>query len=307
MSRPLSRRGFLLGAGAATAGAVLVPDLRALLAPEAVPTTYKHFPALGTRVSIAVRHPDTRLARVGIRAAIRAVFEVHQTMTLHEPSPLTLLNDRAGPHAQVVPDSLWQVLQASGRLYAQTGGLFDASLGRWASVELETERQAVRLHQPDMGIDLNGIAKGYAVDCAAAALRQAGLVHFLVNAGGDLYAAGCESEASEGWVIHLHAGTPQAVPLRSFTISNQAVATSGNTVRPAGPDGQPTPHLKHPSLGWPAAAPLLATAIAPTAMAADAWSTAAFVGAPTELAQRRSSVAGVALYRAEVDGRILPI
>jgi thiamine biosynthesis lipoprotein len=270
----MNRRTLLLGLGASTAGALLLPRLGGLIG-GGVPTIRQQLPALGTLVTISVRCTDTQLARQSIGTAARAIMAVHQTMTLFGPSPLTDLNTLGLHSAQRVPDGLWEVLQASGRLHALSAGLFDPTLGHWHQVQLLGDERSVQLHDPAAQIDLNGIAKGYAVDCAVQVLRAAGLTDFLVNAGGDIYAAGSESEWTRSWTIGLHLGRPDPNPVHSFQISEQAIATSGNVH---------TEHLRHPLLGEPLMPPRLSTAIAPTVIEADAWSTAAFVGElPTEL------------------------
>ncbi len=327
MNRPLTRRRFLGGMGSLVLGAALVPDLRVFFkgTDDGEPPIYQHVPVLGTRVSFAVRHSDARLVRDAIRAAVRAVFDVHQTMTLYEPSPLTFLNANGLERAQQVPDSLWAVLQASRDLHQQTGGLFDATMGRlnqrlrreavagrevpsearvatmmagtgWSHVSMDEEHRSVCFSHPNTALDFNGIAKGYAVDQAVKALREAGLQHFLVNAGGDLYAAGTASPQSRGWPIRLEQAVPGGGPLRSFEVSERAVATSGNGFQPHGSDGQRIEHLVHPALGVPAGDFVTATALASTAVAADAWATAAFVGDPSFLVQKLPTSGGPEIH-----------
>jgi thiamine biosynthesis lipoprotein len=293
-------------------------------------------PVLGTRVSFAVRHSDEREARDAIRAAVGAIFEVHQTMTLHEPSPLTYLNKRGIESPVEVPASLWSILQASRNLHQQTGGLFDATLGRlvrrlhhvgargdarpsdkeiasllagvgFEHVVMDEGRRTVGFSHPDTALDFNGIAKGYAVDQAVGVLRRAGIEHFLVNAGGDLYAAGRASPESEGWPIRLDSTEPGQPPLATFQISDRAVATSGNTFQRTGPLGHTIEHLVHPGLGVPTGDFVTASAIAQTAMEADVWATAAFVGQPSVLTGILPYRGGPELHLVDASRRVLSI
>lgn len=84
-------------------------------------------------------------------------------------------------------------------------------------------RNRVRATAP-IDIDLGGIAKGYAVDCAVNALRRAGARAGLVNAGGDLRVFG-----TGAWtpVRVRHPGDP-AVAAPLFELQDAAVATSGD-------------------------------------------------------------------------------
>jgi thiamine biosynthesis lipoprotein len=71
-------------------------------------------------------------------------------------------------------------------------------------------------------IDLGGIAKGYAVDQAVAALRSHGLTSGLVNAGGDLRCFGVPQP------IHLRAPQNPTALLHLGTLANAAIATSAD-------------------------------------------------------------------------------
>ncbi len=317
MSNKLSRRAALSGLGAACAGVLLVPDLRSLFrsgashSGDAARPFARQVPVLGTRVSLVVRHRDERLAEHAIRQATRALFEVHGTMTRHEPSPLTALNRYGAQEPQLMPSSVLTVLERSRELHSATGGLFDATMGRltrelqlfmesnqrlprdqelahhlegtgWSQVLVDPNKRTISLAHPNLELDFDGIAKGYAVDRAALALRVQGMEHFLVNAGGDLYAAGVPAADEEGWPIgiELPGGGGAA---HTLVISDQAVATSGNYFRPRLPDGQVIRHLLNPRLASPTGEFASATVVAKSTMDADAWSTAAFIGKPPEV------------------------
>jgi thiamine biosynthesis lipoprotein len=246
--------------------------------------------ALGTRVTFLVRHSDVRHARASIDRAIGAIFDVHATMTLHDESPLTVLNRRGSVRPVQVPSSLIEVLSASQRITNATAGAFDASVGGrqvgMENVEVDDANRTVRLHHANTALDFNGIAKGYAVDRATAELRRSGIQHFIVNAGGDLYAAGLASPDKEGWDIHLENPQPGSAPLHHWLLSDRAVATSGNAYRPKQEDGQPRAHLTEPATGRGSRQYVSTTVIADSALEADAWSTALFVGDPAEMMRR---------------------
>jgi thiamine biosynthesis lipoprotein len=103
------------------------------------------------------------------------------------------------------------VLAAAIELHRRSGGLFDIAVAgelqrmgllpdddephgataraSTAQISLLPDRTVRYLH-PGVRIDLGGIAKGYAVDCAVQALQAHGVCSGLVNAGGDLRAFG---------------------------------------------------------------------------------------------------------------------
>ena len=290
---PLTRRRLLTGTAALLATATLpTPHLRA--APR-----LKAFHALGTTVRFWGWHEDERLARAAAAEAVRAVFAIHEAMTPFEPSPLRRVNELAHERAVEVPRVLFGLLQRCQALYEETGGRFDVTVGglmAWRrrvrsgaiprlpamqaalagvgmdNLVLEPETRRVRLAHPATQLDLGGVAKGFAVDQAIAAFRARGVTNVLVEAGGDLYASGFPNPGTVGWAVDI-ADPRGGRPLRTVTVTDRAVATSGNY-------HQPAPHLLDPHSGSTPAVVRSATVLAPDTTTADAWATACFVGAP---------------------------
>ncbi len=134
------------------------------------------------------------------------------------------------------------------------------------------EKDGLTIRTPEgTRIDLGGIAKGYAADRAAEAMKKAGVSSGLVNAGGDIATFG-----ERTWKIGIKhpggAGVFATIPVR-----NRAVATSGNYERFFVVDGMRYCHLLDPATGLPAQGRLSATVLADTCAEADAWATALFV------------------------------
>ncbi len=136
-----------------------------------------------------------------------------------------------------------------------------------------------------MAIDLGGIAKGYAVDRAVAALRAHGIERGLVNAGGDLYAVG-RSEDGDPWRVGIrHPEDPRRL-LGELAIEDAAVATSGDYERAFRHAGRTFHHLLDPRTAAPReAAPHSVSVQAASCLEADAAATAAF-GMGSEAAVR---------------------
>jgi thiamine biosynthesis lipoprotein len=249
----------------------------------------------------------------GLDAAFAALQRVDDRMTLFRPSELTTLN-QAG-RARLSADTstvLWHALEMA---YA-TGGAFDPTveplvrasghLGgkprrlrrceRWrllsrvgtAHVHLDPATREVRL-DPGTRLDFGGIAKGYAVDLAIAALRKAGASGGLVDLGGS-------SLGVFGMPTTVAVRDPEsadAPPWATFTLDGAALASSGGDQRPG--------HILDPRTGQPARQVLATTVVAASAMEADALSTAVFVLDAEEgqaLLARRGA-AGLVLSREE--------
>ena len=152
--------------------------------------------ALGTSVVIEAEAADEAGARRGLAAAFAQVEAVAAAMDPEAPASDVARLNRALPGEPVeVGELTAAVLRFAGQLHRHSEGAFDPCLpgrpGTLAQLELRGEgpRTWARCTVP-LTLDLGGIAKGFAVDRAVAALRAAGCTRGLVNAGGDLRAFG---------------------------------------------------------------------------------------------------------------------
>ncbi len=161
-------------------------------------------PLLGTLVTVWAEGPAGPV-REGISNALKDVDLVHRRMSFFDPaSDVSLMNRRARGETIFVHPHTARVLRAALRLSALSHGVFDVTVGgplaqagfgpgrvrtfpaggRFSHIRVGPGR-GVRFLKP-LWVDLGGIAKGYAVDLALAALRRAGVRRGGVNAGGDV-------------------------------------------------------------------------------------------------------------------------
>ena len=144
-----------------------------------------------------------------------------------------------------------------------------AGAGRgWRQLRL---RDGLLERPPGLKIDSGGLAKGLFADLIAE--RLAGT--FAIDCGGDLRIGGAPREIQ----VADPFGGP---PLHTFTLAGCGVATSGIGRRSwIGPDGRPAHHLLDAASGRPAFTGIVqATAIAPTALEAEARAKAAVLTGP---------------------------
>ncbi|MDR1540621.1 MAG: FAD:protein FMN transferase [Clostridiales bacterium] len=129
-----------------------------------------------------------------------------------------------------------------------------------------------------MLIDLGGIAKGYACDIAAQALRERGVQRAILDYGGNIYALG-EKADGEKWRVGIRNPVLGADGyICVYEASDQAVVTSGGYERNFEQGGVTYHHILDPKTGYPAQSSLLsATIISKLSADADALSTACFV------------------------------
>lgn len=167
-------------------------------------------PWLGTLVSIRVEGLPEAETHRAIDEAFREIATVHRLMSFHNPaSDVARLNREAAEHPVEVHPWTWSVLECAQECSRISEGCFDISVGAdlvqrgvlphpdgaeppqdgsWREIALLPACR-IAFHRP-LWIDLGGIAKGFAVDCATECLAQFGPLHTVVNAGGDIRVAG---------------------------------------------------------------------------------------------------------------------
>jgi len=147
----------------------------------------------------------------------------------------------------------------------------------YRDVLLDPERRTITLLRP-LILDLGAVAKGLAIDLAARELQP--FKNFAIDAGGDLFLGGCNADG-EPWSVGIRHPRRDNELIETLRVSSQAVCTSGDYERRIRGEGDDH-HILDPRAGISAQTVASATVVAPTAMLADALSTAAFVLGPDE-------------------------
>jgi len=151
----------------------------------------------------------------------------------------------------------------------------------YKKLDFSTDPQGLRKQVEGLEIDLSSIAPGYTVDRIAAILRKHEASSFLVELGGEVYAAGRRADGS-GWRVAIErpgVGKPEmqtAVP-----ISNAAIATAGGSRHFFEYEGKRYSHVIDPATGRPVEHTLSAvTVAADSCVEADGWDTPLLVLGP---------------------------
>jgi thiamine biosynthesis lipoprotein len=131
-----------------------------------------------------------------------------------------------------------------------------------------------------MRVDLGGIAKGFALDQAAAAMRAAGAAGGMADLGGNIVVFGIAPGGGRGWAIGIRDPRGQGI-LGSVVLDSGSVATSGDYERFFERDGIRYSHIVDPRSAEPARGIAQVTVAAPDGITADALSTALFILGPT--------------------------
>jgi len=203
--------------------------------------------------------PASPLLRHAVAAALLAA---RRTGGLADPTLLGALEDAgyATSRAGVEPASLRDALRAAPPRRAASPA------ARWREVHVDHAAGTI-VRPPGLRLDLGGSAKGLAADWAAR--RLAPCERFAVDCGGDVRLGGTHDVGVRGTAERLR-------------VTDGAVATSGLDRRVwQRADGGYAHHLLDPATGRPAWTGLIAaTALAPTALEAEALAKAALLSGP---------------------------
>lgn len=294
----ISRRTVLLG----TAGLVLAASMPVRAAAAQVLGGR----AFGSYWRLTI--PDNvngGLAGESVETVIRLI---DNAMSPYLPaSDLSRFNESKSTNWAPMSDVTSAVIDTALHVAARTGGAFDPTVGpivgrfgfgpihdgstTGSYLGLDVRAGAVRKYIPDLTIDLCGVAKGHALDLAAAALSDVGIGDFLLELGGEVFAQGTHP-AGRPWQVGVE--RPFARPTtvaRVIRPSGMALATSGVATQGYSVGQRFYSHVIDPSLGEPAENSIASVSVLmPTGAAADAYATALMAMGPE---------AGVAFARAE--------
>lgn len=298
-ARPTRRQMIALGVGVFAVTAV--PFLRT----RRSRLVRRTVPLMGTLAEVGVVHDRPVYAHAAIDSALDALREVERLMTrFTAESDVGRVNRLAGGEAVEVTPATAEVLAASLDWAVASDGRFDPCLARVAELwdvthrteppppgqvrpfagrrfyrALDLDRGAtarVRLTDSDAAVDLGGIAKGYGVDRAVAALREWGVDRGLVNVGGDLYALGT-SEDGDPWQVGIRSPSDPDRLTGTVTLADAAIATSGDYEQYFIAGGRRYHHLLDPATAAPRRTVTHSVTVrASTCLAADAAATAVF-------------------------------
>lgn len=198
-------------------------------------------PLLGTLVDIRVDAEAAQAAHA-IEAAFAVVEQIHHLMSFHETNSDVSRINAADAHCAVnIDPHTYRVLAFARHIGDLSDGAFDIAVadilvkdgflpnnrkgslpaGAATYRDLDLLPDNCVQWQQHGWIDLGGIAKGYAVDCAVETLQSHGIRHGVVNAGGDLR---CFGEAES---IHVRQPNSPTTLMHLGWLRDCAMATSG--------------------------------------------------------------------------------
>ena len=257
---------------------------------------------MGTEVSVYLWADDDKTGREAVDAVFREVARLDELMSTYiEDSMISEVNREAANRPVPVSEELFRLITRSLDISVLTRGAFDItfdSVGQhydfrehrrpddatisaelphlnYRLVETNPDDMTIRFLEKGVRINLGGIAKGYAVERGIEIVRQYGIMHARVTAGGDSRLLG--DRRGQPWMVGVQDPRDADKIAVTIPLENEAISTSGDYERYFDEDGQRYHHIIVPSTGRPAGEVHSTTIIGPDAVLTDALSTSVFV------------------------------
>ncbi len=265
--------------------------------------------AMATTFEVIIINDDEKYARQVAAAAFDEVNRLEAELSRFvENSDISRINNLPANQPLVLGLNAFKCLQLSCRIYVETNGAFDVTIGPLMNLrrnengglrvpteqelnhahqhtgtnllQLTEDEHSIKLLASPVRIDLGGIGKGYAVDRMAELLREWSIDTALISGGYSSVLALDAPAGTKGWPLTLSNPTNRKEILARPNLHGRALGSSGLK------KGQ---HIIDPRTNQPVKNKLAAWSSAPDAATADALSTAFMVMSTDEIEQYCSS------------------
>ena len=240
----------------------------------------------GTTYHITLLH-DTSIS---FQKSIDSLFDsVNNALSTYIPtSAISKIN--SGDTTIVVDPYFREVLQKSKRIFKETDGFFDPTVGHlvnaWgfgpekSKIQLDSalvlkkmelvgldkislDKGKLKKDYPGMYLDFNSIAKGFGVDVVGRFLESKNCTNYLVEIGGEIRTRGKNAKGKR-WRVAIE--NPNTDGTQTFyttlELSNESMATSGNYRKYRITDsGQKYVHTVNPKTGFATESNLLSATV----------------------------------------------
>ncbi len=249
-------------------------------------------------------------------------------------SEISLFNQQTSSNWIPVHPNLLTLVELSHSISEQTHGAFDITIGALMKVwgfgpfkkkldvlpsdkeiaaakknvdyrQLLTRKSppALKKTNPNLYVDVSGIAQGYSVDLIAEFLDSLGLKNYMVEIGGEIKARG-QKPAGKEWELALEDPSMEPLNAARVHVVNKGLTTAGDYRDYFEKDGKRFSHTIDPRIGKPIQHTMASvTVIANSAAEADGWDTALLVMGPEETRKLTREKKLAALMILRKDGR----
>jgi thiamine biosynthesis lipoprotein len=308
-------------------GARHTPSPPSPAAPGATPTAPQEAPPIvvkrtremmGTIIQMTVLDvPEERVAPV-LDAALDEMKRLENLLSeWREDSEISQINRAAGLHPVRVSQETLDNVRVGLEVSKWSDGAFDLSwaalrglylfqpgqervptdqelaerlpLVNYKNIVLDEHKQTVFLRRKGMLLGTGGIAKGYALERAAAILERAGIQNFMFFGGGQVVVHG--KKGNRGWRVGVQ--HPRLDDYFAFIESERgSIATSGDYEHAFFRDGKRWHHIIDLKTGKPVEHTAAVTVISDSAFYADAIDTALFIMGPQKALAKLATAPG---------------
>ncbi|MHB1306041.1 MAG: FAD:protein FMN transferase [Limisphaerales bacterium] len=263
--------------------------------------------AMNTRFEVVLHGENPVALRAAADQALEEIERLEGQLTVFRPtSEISRVNRSASGEPVRVSPPVFHLLERARQLSLATGGAFDPTVGplleAWGfvggrgrmatpeavaeartcvgmeGVELNEVSFTVRFTRAGMSLDLGAIGKGYALDCAAEILREAGVVSGFLHGGTSSSLAIGRPGDADAWVVAVEdpRGKPEQPrpPLAKWRLEDESLGVSGIHGKAFHAGNRVFGHVLDPRTGQPVQGSWMAAVASASAADSDALSTA---------------------------------
>jgi thiamine biosynthesis lipoprotein len=270
-------------------------------------------------------------AEAGLDAASAVLFDLDRRLDPEEAGSEVYAVNHADGEPVKVTEPVYRMLETAAAIWSDSGGALDPTIyplvKAWGFIDgnyrvpSEEELQALLSHV-DMGavrlegdtvrlpagmeLSFGALAKGYAAQAAAEAMRDAGVSAAVLSLGGNVQTLGTKPDGKP-WSVAVQDpfDTGDYAGLLQLGGGTAAV-TSGGYQRFFEQDGVTYHHILDPATGMPSHSGLVsATVVCDDGTKADALSTAAFILGEQKSLELREKLGGFELVLITEDRRVI--
>jgi thiamine biosynthesis lipoprotein len=284
---------------------------------------------MGTRVSVELWADDEARGRELAAEIMREYRRIDDAMSTYKPdSEISRVNEHAADAPMKISDELFTLVERSLELSEASGGAFDItydSVGYlydfrarqrpteeqiaallpavdYRHVVLDPNERTIFFKTKGVRINLGGIAKGYVVERAAAILRERGVEHAILNAGGDTRVLG--DRRGQPWIVGIRHPRNDGEIVTRLPLVDEAISTGGDYERYFEENGRRYHHILNPATGRPTEGILTVTVIGPDGTLTDGLDTAIFVLGPEKGLELIESYPGYEAIIVDATGKV---
>ncbi len=261
---------------------------------------------MGTIVQIKVSinpKDDEMKARKDIDEAFKEIGRVENVFSTFKPySEISKINRLKPNEGLMISDEAFWLIKKSIDYNKKTQGVFDITvkplIDLWERakrtkiipkdeeikealtkvgsdyISLNSSDKTISFTRSGMGIDLGGVAKGYAADRAIKILRENGIKNAIVASGGDMYCLGRKSRR-QTWKVGIQHPRNRNEILLKLALEDKSINTSGDYERFFVLNNRRYSHIIDPRTGYPIGDNVVsATVIAEDSATSDILATA---------------------------------